>query len=50
VRLYAPPTTDGAHALYTLLRLAAERYGLEIGDVREIADPSRENDDGSSRS
>lgn len=36
VRLYCPPTTDGAHALYALLKLAAQRYGLAVGDVREI--------------
>jgi hypothetical protein len=39
VSLYAPPTTDGAHALYAFLRLAAQRYGLAIGDVREIHEP-----------
>jgi hypothetical protein len=39
VRLYAPPTTDGAHALYAFLKLAAQRYGLEVGDVQEIRDP-----------
>jgi hypothetical protein len=39
VRLYAPPTTDGAHALYAFLKLAAQRYGLEVGDVQEIHDP-----------
>src|SRR6516225_9375423 len=35
VRLYLKPGSD-AHALYALLRLAAERYGLAIGDVTEI--------------
>jgi hypothetical protein len=44
VRLYAPPTTDGAHALYAFLKLAAQRYGLEVGDVQEIYDPSQHND------
>lgn len=39
VRMYAPPTSDGVHALYLLLRLAAQRYGLEVGDVTEIRDP-----------
>src|SRR5262245_12173160 len=39
VRLYVPPGTDGGHALYALLKLAAERYGLEVGDVSEIHDP-----------
>jgi hypothetical protein len=37
--MYAPPTSDGAHALYLLLRLAAQRFGLEVGDVHEIRDP-----------
>jgi len=37
VRLYLKPGSD-AHALYALLRLAAERYGLEVGDVTEIHD------------
>jgi hypothetical protein len=36
VRLYVRPGTDGAHALYVLLRLAAQRFGLEVGEVREI--------------
>jgi hypothetical protein len=39
VRLYAKPGTDGAHALYAFLRLAAQRYGLEVGDVQEIPGP-----------
>jgi hypothetical protein len=39
VRLYAPPTTDAAHALYAFLKLAAQRYGLEVGDVQEISNP-----------
>jgi hypothetical protein len=39
VRLYARPGTDGAHALYAFLRLAAQRYGLEVGDVQEIPGP-----------
>jgi hypothetical protein len=37
VRLYLKPGSN-AHALYALLRLAAERYGLAIGDVTEIHD------------
>jgi len=36
IRLFAPPGTDGAHALYLLLKLAAQKYGLKVGDVREI--------------
>jgi hypothetical protein len=36
VRLFAPP---GAHALYAFLKLAAQRYGLEVGSVKEISDP-----------
>jgi hypothetical protein len=36
VRLYAPPGSDGAHALYTPLKLAAQRYGLEVASVDEI--------------
>jgi hypothetical protein len=44
VRLYAPPGSDGAHALYLLLRLAAERFGLEVGDVKEIRDPPQSDD------
>jgi hypothetical protein len=39
VRLYCPPSSDGAHALYAFLKLAAQRYGLEVGDVREISEP-----------
>jgi hypothetical protein len=39
IRVFAPPTTDGAHALYAFLKLAAQRYGLAVGDVREILDP-----------
>jgi hypothetical protein len=38
VHVYAPPTSDGAHAFYLLLRLAAQKYGLEVGDVVEIRD------------
>jgi hypothetical protein len=37
VRLYLKPGTD-AHALYTLLKIAAQKYGLEVGDVTEIRD------------
>jgi hypothetical protein len=39
VRLFCPPTSDGAHALYAFLKLAAQRYGLEVGSVKEISDP-----------
>ena len=35
VRLYLKPGSD-AHALYALLRLAADRYGLEVASVDEI--------------
>src|SRR5215813_6269018 len=35
VRLYLKPGSD-AHALYALLRLAAERYGLEVASVDEV--------------
>jgi len=42
VRLYCPPTTDGAHAVYAFQRIAAERYGLEVGDVHELSDQSDE--------
>jgi hypothetical protein len=38
VRLYVPPGRS-AHALHALLRLAAKRFGLEIGNVDEIHDP-----------
>jgi len=38
VRLYLKPGSN-AHSLYALLRAAAERYGLEVADVREIHDP-----------
>jgi hypothetical protein len=38
VRLYVRPGSDGAHALYAFLKLTAQRYGLEVGDVREIPD------------
>jgi hypothetical protein len=36
VRLYAPPGSNGAHALYAFLKLAAQRYGLQVGSIREI--------------
>jgi hypothetical protein len=37
IRVFAPPNADGAHALYLLLlRLAAQRFGLQVGDVREL--------------
>jgi hypothetical protein len=39
VRLYVPPRTDGAHALYAFLKATAKRFGLELGDVTEIHDP-----------
>jgi hypothetical protein len=38
VRLYVRPG-GSAHALYALLRLAARRFGLEVGTVDEIHDP-----------
>jgi hypothetical protein len=38
VRLYLKPGSD-AHALYALLRLAAERFGLEVASVDEISEP-----------
>ena len=44
VRLYPPPGHD-SHALYALLRLAAKRFGLEVGGVDEIYDPARARDD-----
>jgi hypothetical protein len=37
VRLYVPPGRS-AHALYVLLKLAARRFGLEVGTVDEIHD------------
>jgi hypothetical protein len=40
VRLYVPPGRS-AHALYALLRLAAQRFGLEIADVHEIDESQR---------
>jgi hypothetical protein len=39
VRVFAPPGSDGATALYSLLKLAAKRFGLEVGDVQEISEP-----------
>jgi hypothetical protein len=36
VTLVAEPGSDGTHALYAFLKLAAQRYGLEVGDVHEI--------------
>jgi hypothetical protein len=44
VRLYGPPGSDGAAALYAFLKLAAQRYGLEVGDVRELSDPPQSDD------
>jgi hypothetical protein len=44
VRLYIPPGTDGAHALYAFLKAAAARFGLEIGDVQEIHEPTLERE------
>jgi len=38
VRLYLKPGSDAA-ALYSLLKLAAERYGLTVASVDEIHDP-----------
>ena len=43
VRFYLRPGTD-AHALYALLRAAAERYGLEVGDVQELSEPPQSDD------
>jgi hypothetical protein len=40
VRLYVRPGPDAAHALYAFLKLAAQRYGLEVGEVQEIHDNS----------
>jgi hypothetical protein len=40
VRLYLRPGAD-AHALYALLKLAARRFGLEVGDVHEINESER---------
>jgi hypothetical protein len=39
VRLYCPPSSAGATALYAFLKLAAQRFGLEVGDVHEIHEP-----------
>src|SRR5262245_17265234 len=39
VRLYAKPDS-GAHALYAFLKLAAQRFGLEVGDVQEVHEPT----------
>ena len=41
VRLYLKPGTE-AHALYALLRAAAERYGLEVASVDEIRENNHE--------
>jgi hypothetical protein len=38
VRLCLPPEGD-ATALYTLLKLAAQKFGLEVASVDEISDP-----------
>jgi hypothetical protein len=38
VRLYLKPGSD-ASALYTLLKLAAQKFGLEVASVDEISDP-----------
>lgn len=45
VRLYLKPGSEAA-ALYSFLKLAAQRYGLQVGDVREIreSDPPYEKD------
>ena|SRR6516225_4636421 len=37
VRLYLKPGSD-AHALYTLLKIAAQKYGLEVASVDEVRD------------
>jgi hypothetical protein len=36
VRLHLKPPGTDAHALYTLLKLAAQRYGLEVASVDEV--------------
>jgi len=38
VRLVAPPSSEGATALYAYLRAAAKRFGLEVASVDEIHD------------
>jgi hypothetical protein len=38
VRLYVRPGHN-ADALYAVLRLAARRFGLAVGNVHEIHDP-----------
>jgi hypothetical protein len=46
VRLYVPPGRN-VHALHALLRLAARRFGLEVGNVHEIHElraPTKKND------
>src|SRR6516164_9874269 len=42
VRLYLKPGSD-AHALYALLKLAAERFGLEVASVDEIHEADHED-------
>jgi hypothetical protein len=39
VRLVAPPSSEGATALYAYLRAAAKRFGLEVASVDEVHDP-----------
>jgi hypothetical protein len=41
VRLYLKPGSDAA-ALYSLLKLAARRYALEVASVDEIRDRGEE--------
>jgi len=48
VRLYARPGTDGAHALHALLRAVAQRFGLEVGDVQEVHEPTLKKETGPS--
>jgi hypothetical protein len=44
VRLCIPPGSNGAHALYAFLKLAAQRYGLEVASVDELSELPRSND------
>jgi hypothetical protein len=43
VRLYVKPGASNAHALYALLKAAVERYGLTVGEVREIHEPQSDD-------
>jgi hypothetical protein len=42
VRLYLKPGSD-AHALYALLKLAAKRFGIEVGSVDKIHENDHED-------